>query len=69
MKTVCGLLVYVLLLGRIGLAAPTQHVVGLGKWTTVKLMVGEDERTALDLKGSCAPGRRPSQRIHHWAAA
>ena len=50
MKTVCGLLGYVLLLGRIGLAAPKQHVVALGKWTTVKLMVGEDERTALDLK-------------------
>jgi len=44
------LLVYVLLLGRIVLAAPRQHVVALGKWTTVKLMVGEDERTALDLK-------------------
>ena len=50
MKTVCGLLVYVLLLGRIGVAAPKQHVLALGKWTTVKLMVGEDERTALDLK-------------------
>jgi len=39
-----------LLLGRIGLAAPKQHVVAFGKWTTVKWMVGQDERTALDLK-------------------
>jgi hypothetical protein len=38
------------LLGRIGLAAPKQHVVAFGKWTTIKWMVGEDERTALDLK-------------------
>jgi hypothetical protein len=50
MKTVYGLLVCLLLLGRIGLATTKQHVVALGKWTTVKLMVGEDERTALDLK-------------------
>jgi hypothetical protein len=39
-----------LLLGRIGLAAPRQHVVAFGKWTTVKWLVGQDERTALDLK-------------------
>lgn len=50
MKTVSGLLVSLLLVGRMGLAAPKQHLVALGKWTTVKLMVGEDERTALDLK-------------------
>jgi hypothetical protein len=50
MKTVSGLLVSLLLLGRMGLAAPKQRVVALGKWTMVKLMVGEDERTALDLK-------------------
>jgi len=31
MEKVWGLSVYVLLLGRIGLAAPKQHVVALGK--------------------------------------
>ena len=46
---VYGLLVCLLLLGRIGLATTKQHVVASGKWTTVKLMVGEDERTP-DLK-------------------
>ena len=50
MKTVCGLLVCLLLFGRIGLAATKQHVVALGKWTMVKLIVGEDQREALDLK-------------------
>ena len=50
MKTVGCLLSCVLLLGRIGLAAPKQHVVAFGKWTTVKWMVGEDESTASDLK-------------------
>ena len=45
-----GLLLCFLLLGRVGLAAPKQHVVALGKWTTVKGMVEEDEHTAFDLK-------------------
>jgi hypothetical protein len=50
MKPVRGLFVCLLLLGRIGLAAPKQHVVAFGRWTTVKWMVGEDERKAFDLK-------------------
>jgi hypothetical protein len=44
------LLVCLLLLGGIGMAASRQHVIAFGKWTTVKWMVGEDERTGLDLK-------------------
>jgi hypothetical protein len=50
MRTFPRLLLCVVLLGRIGLAAPKPHTVVFGKWTTVKWMVGEDERTALDLK-------------------
>ena len=50
MKTVGSLLVCLVLLGRIGLAAPKPHVVAFGKWTTVKWLVGEDERTAFNLK-------------------
>jgi hypothetical protein len=50
MRTFCRLLVCVVLLGEIGLAAPKPHTVVFGKWTTVKWMVGEDERTALDLR-------------------
>lgn len=43
-------LVCLLLLAGSALAAPKQHVVGFGKWMTVKWMVGEDEHTAIDLK-------------------
>src|SRR5258708_14653670 len=50
MRIVCGLLLCIILFGRIGLAAPKQHTVVFGKWTTVKWMVGEDEHTALDLQ-------------------
>src|SRR5229473_2915625 len=50
MRTVRRLFVCVVLLGPFGLAAPKQHTVVFGKWTTVKWMVGDDERTALDLK-------------------
>jgi hypothetical protein len=50
MRTIPGLLVFLLLFGQIGLAAPKPHTVVFGKWTTVTWMVGEDERTALDLK-------------------
>jgi hypothetical protein len=50
MKTVHHLLACFLLLGRIGLAAPKQHIVAFGRWTTVKWMVGENEHTVLDLK-------------------
>jgi hypothetical protein len=50
MRTSGGLLVCVLLLGGFGLAASKPHTVVFGKWTTVKWMVGEDERTATDLK-------------------
>jgi hypothetical protein len=50
MKTVRGLLVCLLLLGRFGAAATKQHTVGFGKWTTVKWMVGQDEHTAIELK-------------------
>jgi len=31
-------------------AAPKQHVVGFGKWTTVKWFVGEDETHSLEVK-------------------
>jgi len=31
-------------------AAPKQHVVSFGKWTTVKWLVGEDENRTLDVK-------------------
>ena len=50
MKTVCGLLAGFALLVQVGLAAPRQHTVGFGKWTTIKWMVGEDEHTAIELK-------------------
>ena len=32
------------------LAAPKAHVVGFGKWTTVKWLVGDDENRPLDVK-------------------
>lgn len=38
------------LFGRFGIAAPKQHTIAFGKWTTIKWMVGEDEHTAIDLK-------------------
>lgn len=50
MRIARGLLLCLLLLGRIAVAAPKPHVVAFGKWTTVKWMVGEDERTVIDLK-------------------
>jgi hypothetical protein len=50
MKTVPALLVFLLLFGGFGLAAPKQHIVAFGKWTTVKWMVGEDEHTAIEIK-------------------
>jgi hypothetical protein len=50
MRIVRELLICLVLLGRVGLVAPKQHVVAFGKWTIVKGMVGEDERTRLDLK-------------------
>ena len=50
MRIARGLLVCLLSLGRIAVAAPKPHVVAFGKWTTVKWMVGEDERTVIDLK-------------------
>src|SRR5260221_10216228 len=50
MRTVCGLLLCLVSLGGIGVAAPKQHAVVFGKWTTVKWLVGADERSALDLK-------------------
>jgi hypothetical protein len=50
MRTVRGLLVGFVVLGQISLAAPKQHTVGFGKWTTVKWMVGSDEQTAMNLK-------------------
>jgi len=42
--------VSLLLFGGIAVAASKPHVVSFGKWMTVKWMVGEDERTALDMK-------------------
>jgi hypothetical protein len=50
MRIARGLLVCLLLLGRIAVAAPKPHVVAFGKWTTIKWMVGEDEHTVIDLK-------------------
>jgi hypothetical protein len=39
-----------LFFGGVGVAASKPHVVSFGKWTTVKWMVGEEERTALGMK-------------------
>ena len=45
-----GLLACVLALVGWALAAPRQHVVGLGKWTTVKLLAGDDETKPVEMK-------------------
>jgi hypothetical protein len=39
-----------LLLAPLIFAAPKQHVVTFGKWTTIKWLVGEDESTAINVK-------------------
>lgn len=45
-----GLVACLLLLPPMALAAPKPHTVAFGKWTTIKWMGGEDERSVVDLK-------------------
>jgi len=50
MRTFAGLCVCLALLTSLGAAAPKQHVISFGKWTTVKLLAGDDEGTAVTIK-------------------
>jgi len=40
----------VLVLALVSAAVPKQHVVAFGKWTSVKLLAGDDESTPVDMK-------------------
>src|ERR1051326_2631221 len=50
MKTLAGLWMFVLVLTSVSVAVPKQHVVAFGKWTSVKLLAGDDESTSVDMK-------------------
>ena len=50
MKALFRCCAFVMVLSHLLAAAAKPHVVSLGKWTTVKWMVGEDENESLDLK-------------------
>jgi len=50
MRTVAGYCLCIGLLTSLGVAASKQHVVTFGKWTTVKLMAGDDESMPVEIK-------------------
>lgn len=50
MRTLAGICACVLLAAGIGSAASKPHTVGLGKWSTVKVLVGEGESTPAEMK-------------------
>jgi hypothetical protein len=50
MRTVVGSLLSLILLAGTGLAAGKPHVVGLGKWSTVKILADEGENAATEMK-------------------
>ena len=50
MRNIGWLCTCVLVLAAYALAAPRQHVVAFGKWTTVKLLTGDDESKPVDMK-------------------
>ena len=49
MKTLAGWWMCVLVLALVSAAVPKQHVVAFGKWTSVKLLAGDDESTPVDV--------------------
>ncbi len=50
MKMFVGFVAYIVLYASVGFAAPKQHVVALGKWTSIKWLAEDDEGKATDLR-------------------
>jgi len=68
MKTLAGWWMCVIVLASVCAGAPKQHVVVFGKWTSVKLLAGDDESALVDMKlYSSMDARKSSRPEQDWA--